>query len=56
MKVDGNKTYVMAGMLLVYVLTLRFLGHTPDPTIVTAFLAGMGLTLRHAMAKQEPRL
>ncbi len=50
---DGNKTYVMLGGLIVYLVgTIPALAFWPyDERIVAGFLGGAGITLRHGIAK-----
>lgn len=51
LKLNGSKTYALGIGLIAYLAIQAITGQTVDDNIVTGILAGMGLTLRHGIAK-----
>jgi hypothetical protein len=50
---SGKKTYILGGILIVYVGAATLGGWEPDDAVVYGLIAGMGITLRRGVAKAE---
>jgi len=55
LKLNGSKTYGIALALIAYIAIQYFTGQPVEQEIIYGAMAAMGITIRHGIAKGEPK-